>query len=54
MAFMEVSDEMQDTLLIPVINPARISLNVLESLILSNLTHSKKAFPLPPKLKNEE
>jgi len=50
MAFMNVSDEMQEKLGIPVVNPAIVSLKVLESLIESNLTHSKTAYPLPPKL----
>lgn len=51
MAFLGVSDKLQEELGIPVINPAVISLKILESLIHSNLTHSKKAYPLPPKLK---
>ncbi|MFC2165369.1 aspartate/glutamate racemase family protein [Acidobacteriota bacterium] len=54
MAFMGVSDEMQETLGIPVVNPAVVSLKVLESLITSHLTHSKKAYPVPPKLANKE
>jgi allantoin racemase len=47
MAFMEISDEMQKILGVPVVNPAVISLKVLEALIYSNLTHSKKAFLFP-------
>lgn len=50
MAFMGISDEIQENLQIPVINPALISLKVLEGLIWSNLTHSKKAYSFPPKL----
>ena len=50
MAFMNISDEMQEKLGIPVVNPAIVSLKVLESLIESNLIHSKTAYPLPPKL----
>ena len=50
MSFMGISDEMQEILGIPVVNPAMISLKVLEGLISCNLTHSKKAYPIPPKL----
>ena len=49
MSFMGVSDEMQEALGIPVVNPALISLKVLEGLIQTHLTHSKKAYPFPPK-----
>jgi allantoin racemase len=54
MAFMGVSDEMQETLGIPVVNPAVVSLKVLEGLIAAGLTHSKRAYPIPPKLVNQE
>jgi allantoin racemase len=54
MAFMGVSDEMQEKLGIPVVNPAVVSLKVLEGLITAGLTHSKKAYPIPPKLVNQE
>jgi len=52
MAFMGVSDEMQADLGIPVVNPAIVSLKVLEGLITAGLSHSKKAYPIPPKLVN--
>ena len=50
MAFMGVSDEMQGTLGAPVVNPALVSLKYLEGLVSSNLSHSKKAYPFPPKM----
>ena len=50
MAFMMVSDEMQQKLGIPVVNPAIVSLKVLEGLIEGNLSHSKAAYPVPRKL----
>ncbi len=50
MAFMGVADEMQETLGAPVVNPAFVSLKYLEGLVSSNLTHSKKAYPFPPKM----
>lgn len=49
MSFMGISDEMQETLGIPVVNPALVSLKILEALIHTHLTHSKKAYPFPPK-----
>lgn len=49
MAFMGVSEMMQESLGVPVVNPAFVSLKVLEGLVNSGLTHSKKAYPFPPK-----
>jgi allantoin racemase len=49
MAFMSVSEKMQESLGIPVVNPAFVSLAVLEGLVSSGLSHSKKAYPVPPK-----
>lgn len=54
MAFMGVSDEMQGVLGIPVVNPAVVSLKVLEGLVAARITHSKKAYPVPPKLANQK
>ena len=49
MAFMEVSEMMKKVLDIPVVNPALVSLTVLEGLVNSGLSQSKKAYPFPPK-----
>ena len=49
MAFMGVSDMMQKSLGIPVVNPALLSLTVLEGLVHADLSQSKKAYPFPPK-----
>lgn len=51
MAFLMVSEDMQEALGIPVINPAILSLKILEGLIQARLSHSKKAYPFPPKPK---
>lgn len=51
MAFLNVSEEIQEKIGIPVVNPAIVSLKVLEGLVCAHLTHSKKAFPFPPKSK---
>jgi allantoin racemase len=53
MAFMGVSDKMQQSLGIPVVNPALASLKVLEGLVMAGLSHSKKAYPFPPKMPTE-
>ena len=50
MGFLNVAEEISGRLKIPVINPAKISLKMAESLVSSGLMHSKKAFALPPKL----
>jgi len=49
MAFMDVSEMMQASLGVPVVNPAFVSLAVLEGLVRSGLSQSKKAYPSPPK-----
>lgn len=49
MAFMGVSDRMQDALGVPVVNPALVSLKILEGLVKAGLSQSKKAYPFPPK-----
>lgn len=49
MAFMEVSDKMQESLGVPVVNPALTALKVLEGLVIAGLSHSKKAYPFPLK-----
>lgn len=49
MAFMEVSEMMKKVLGIPVVNPALVSLKVLEGLVQAGLSQSKRAYPFPPK-----
>ena len=49
MAFMGVSEKMQESLGVPVVNPAVVSLQVLEGLVIAGLAHSKKAYPFPKK-----
>lgn len=50
MAFLQVAEEMQKLLGIPVINPAKAALKLAESLASCGLKQSKAVFPLPPKL----
>jgi allantoin racemase len=49
MAFMGISGKVQEALSIPVVNPAWVSLKILEGLVSCRLSHSKKAYPFPPK-----
>ncbi|MFZ0215807.1 MAG: aspartate/glutamate racemase family protein [Candidatus Dormiibacterota bacterium] len=50
MAFMEATAELASDLGVPVVNPARSALKVAEAIVGSGLRHSKRAYPLPPKL----
>lgn len=50
MAFLDIAPRLSDTLGIPVINPAQAALKAAETLVSAGLSHSKKAWPLPPKL----
>lgn len=49
MAFLEIADEVQRELQVPVVNPALAALKVAESLVSIGIAHSKKAYPFPPK-----
>lgn len=51
MAFSGMAKEMSEALGVPVISPPIAALKFLEGLIASGLSHSKKAFPTPPKLR---
>jgi allantoin racemase len=50
MAFLGVAEQLSAELGVPVINPARTALKTAELLLGSGLTHSKRAFPVPPKV----
>lgn len=50
MAFLDVTAQLEAELGVPVVNPARSALKVAEALVGSGLRHSKRAYPLPPKL----
>ncbi len=49
MAFMGISGKIQEELDIPVVDPAWVSLKILEGLVFCRLSHSKKAYPYPQK-----
>jgi allantoin racemase len=42
--------ELQEAVGVPVINPLRVTLQMAELLIASGLSHSKRSYPVPPKL----
>jgi allantoin racemase len=50
MAFHDVADELQDRLGVPVVNPVPASLAMAELLARTGLSHSKRAYPTPPKM----
>src|SRR3954452_1123858 len=50
MAFLGVAEQLTEELGVPVVNPARTALKTAELLLGSGLTHSPRAFPVPPKL----
>jgi allantoin racemase len=49
MAFLGVSDRLQQELGVPVVNPALVTLKFAEMLVAANLTSSSVAYPPPPK-----
>jgi len=50
MGFLDIAEEVQESLKIPVVNPSKAALRMAETWVGSGLSHSKKAFPLPSKL----
>jgi allantoin racemase len=50
LGFMEVSEELSAKLGVPVLNPMLVALKTAETLVSLKLSHSKKAFAVPPKL----
>jgi allantoin racemase len=50
MSFLGVAPRLSQVLGVPVVNAAQAALKAAETLVSINLSHSKKAFPLPPKL----
>jgi allantoin racemase len=50
MAFAERHVDLGDALGVPVVSPAHAALKFLEALVGAGLRHSKRAYPVPPKL----
>lgn len=52
MAFMDVAQQVERELGIPVVNPAKTAVKFTEALLSCGLRHSKAAYPLPVKVKS--
>ncbi len=50
MGFLDIAEDVQNILKVPVINPSKTGLKAAEALVGSGLMHSKKAFMTPPKI----
>jgi allantoin racemase len=50
MGFLEIAEAAGTELGVPFLNPARVSLKFAEALVGAGLTHSRKAYMVPPKL----
>jgi allantoin racemase len=49
MAFLGIAEDVQRELGVPVLNPAAVALKTAETFVRLGLSHSKKAYPFPPK-----
>lgn len=54
MAFLEIAEAVAPELGIPVLNSARVSLKYAEALVGAGLTHSRRAYMVPPKLASNQ
>jgi allantoin racemase len=50
MAFLGIAPQVESALGVPVVNPPLAALKLAEALVGAGLRHSKRAYPLPPKL----
>jgi allantoin racemase len=50
MAFLGVAERLSAELEVPVLNPARTALKTAEGLVSIGIAHSKRAYPVPPKV----
>ncbi|MGO4832657.1 aspartate/glutamate racemase family protein, partial [Rhizobiaceae sp. 2RAB30] len=50
MSFLDIAPRLSEVLGVPVINAAQAALKAAETQVSIGLSHSKKSFPLPPKL----
>ena len=48
MAFLEITDELQERTGMPVVNPVCAALKTAEMMVDMRLSHSKAAYPAPP------
>lgn len=52
MSFLGIAEEVSEALGVPVVNAGRAALKAAEGLVSQGLSHSKRAFPTPPKLQS--
>ncbi len=50
MGFLEIAEAIAPELGVPVLNPARVALKFAEAIVGAGLTHSRRAYMMPPKL----
>jgi allantoin racemase len=48
-AFLGFAEHMKEELGVPVVNPVGVSVKMAELMLMNRLSHSKKAYPFPPK-----
>lgn len=53
MSFLDVADEVGSNLGVPVINAGKAALKAAETLVSMGMSHSKRAFPTPPKFRKK-
>ncbi len=51
MGFLMVDEKLSDEIGVPVVNPVKAAVKTAETLIDLGLTHSKRAYPIPPSLR---
>ena len=54
MGFLNVAEEIEQAVGVPVVNPSKVGLKVAEALIGSKLMHSKTAFATPIKISSSK
>lgn len=52
MSFLDLADQLAAELGVPVINAGKAALKAAESLVAQGLAHSKRGYPVPPKLRS--
>lgn len=50
MSFLDATPKLESALGVPVVNPAKAALKLAEAVVGAGLRHSKRAYPLPPKM----
>ena len=51
MGFLMVDEKLTEEIGVPAVNPVKVAVKTAETLIDLGLTHSKRAYPVPPSLR---